>query len=452
MNQTTKSPSTNRGLTGRFLIIVVLVILTSIPSIMVQGLIQERISRKHFAESEVRLRWGHAQTLVGPLLSIPYRVVQKTKENEVEYSYHTLTVLPETLEASGAIEPHTRTRGIYEVILYETDVQLSGAFHLPDIATLQIDPEQILWDQARVHIGVSDPTGIQKRVSLDWNEAQLEAFPSVSGSTVLQQGLSFQPSLGADDKRPILFKTTLSLKGSNTLTIAPVGKETRVSLTSPWSSPSFTGRMLPSTRTVSDQGFSSEWYMLDMNRSYPQYWTGTAGMLDHNRSYQIEESSAGVALIQPVDGYDMATRAAKYAFLFICATYAIMFFMELSMNVRIHPVQYGLSGIALCMFYVLLLAIMEHAGFMAAYLVATVVIVCMLSWFAGMLYQRRSVIYSTASLLTLVYGLLYYILQSEDYALLSGTIICTIGLFVAMIASTRISWYGESEDKKALQA
>lgn len=437
---TKKKMAPANRITLRFMVVVVLAIITSIPAFMVQGLTWERTSRKQYAVNEVQERWGRAQTVIGPVLSVPYRTIGKEEKGKLTYIYSTVTILPDSLSISGNIEPQIRKRGIYEAILYSSDLRLSGTISIPDLSEYGVQPQQVMWDQARVHIGLADPAGIQQRIVLNWNERQLEAVPGVAGSNFLQTGVVFNPEIEGNRPVTIAFDTAISLRGSSSIKVTPVGKETRVKLESSWDSPSFTGRTLPVVRTVNASGFTAEWFMLDMNRAYPQIWT-SSNVQDYQRLMQLQESSTGVELIQPVDQYDMAERAGKYAFLFICATYGIMFFLELQMKVRVHPVQYGLVGAALCLFYVVLIAVMEHSGFLFAYCLATAIIVAMLSWFTGTLYRNRRVSQIAAILLLLVYSIFYLILQSQDYALLSGTIICTIALIAAMIASTKINWY-----------
>ena len=76
-------------------------------------------------------------------------------------------------------------------------------------------------------------------------------------------------------------------------------------------------------------------------------------------------------MVQPADQYAKTNRSIKYAILIIGLTFSLFFIIELMQHKPIHPVQYVLIGLALVIFYSLLLAISEFIAFDLAYLIAS---------------------------------------------------------------------------------
>jgi inner membrane protein len=231
------------------------------------------------------------------------------------------------------------------------------------------------------------------------------------------------------------FEMNITLNGSESLFFIPAGKSTYVHLTSDWNTPSFDGSLITDDNTVNDEGFSAEWNVLDLTRSYPQKWTGS------DFQQKIKESAFGVNLLIPVDIYQKATRSVKYALLFICLTFLVLFFIEIKSNKRIHPVQYLLTGAALVVFYSLLIALSEHTGFAIAYTISAIATVGLITAYVQMIFQdiRNSII--TLIILATLHGFLYAILHLADMALLIGNIGLFIILALVMFFSRKIDWY-----------
>src|SRR5690606_38349357 len=166
------------------------------------------------------------------------------------------------------------------------------------------------------------------------------------------------------DNAPYNFSLSLDLKGSEFLYFVPVGKETNINVTSAWQNPSFDGAFLPDQREIGDNGFTANWKVLHLNRNFPQQWTGSG--------YQISSAAFGVNLLLPIDSYQKSMRSVKYAILFIGLTFLIFFFIEMLHKKSVHPFQYVLIGLALCIFYTLLVSISEYSNFNIAYLVASI--------------------------------------------------------------------------------
>jgi inner membrane protein len=216
----------------------------------------------------------------------------------------------------------------------------------------------------------------------------------------------------------------------------PFGSETQVQVASNWPHPSFSGAFLPATRNITAQGFDAQWQVLELNRPYPQAWLGT-----QISDAALNASAFGVGLYQAVDIYQRGERATKYALLFIALTFLTFFAWEQLTGTRLHPLQYLLVGLALSMFYLLLIALSEHVSFANAYLIAAASLVLLIgAYIAGALASRsRGII--VAGAMSFIYGLLYVLVLSEDYALLLGAITLFATLATVMLVTRKLDWY-----------
>jgi inner membrane protein len=233
----------------------------------------------------------------------------------------------------------------------------------------------------------------------------------------------------------------LNFNGSTSINFVPLGKVSEVSVKSAWQNPSFVGAFLPDERNIATTGFSANWKVLHLNRPYPQAFKGaTSG---------IDESSFGVNLFVPVDEYQKSMRSAKYAAMFITLTFLIFFFVQIINGIRIHPVQYIMVGLALCVFYTLLIAISEHLAFHWSYIIASISIILLITLYAKSIFNENRLTALLALILCILYLFIYAIIQMEDYALLMGSIGIFIVLALVMFLSRKINWYAlkTQEDK-----
>src|SRR5262249_2732425 len=152
------------------------------------------------------------------------------------------------------------------------------------------------------------------------------------------------------------------------------GEVTQLTMDSPWNTPSFVGNFLPDTRAITSQAFHAEWKVLNLNRNFPQVWV--------DKKYKVAESSFGVRLFLPVDEYQKTERTVKYAILFIALTFMAFFLSEVMAHVVLHPIQYALIGLALIVFYVLLISLSEHLVFNTAYAISSIAVVALITTYA----------------------------------------------------------------------
>ena len=427
----------------KMLTIGFLIVLLLIPLAMVGSLVQERKTRSAEAAEEVASTWGRSQVLAGPVLTVPYLQHVKNEKGVPVTLTSYARFLPETLEIGGDVKTETRSRGIFEAAVYRTDLRWKGTFARPDFGVWRIAPEDVLWQDAYLAVGVPDMRGITTGVALVWGNRTLQLAPGGGEAGLWSSGLRVPiPDLAQSKAGEVYaFAFDLGLNGSGSISFLPFGKETRVALKSGWPSPSFTGAFLPVKRTVRDTGFDAVWNVSWFGRSYPQQWR-----IDESAEVASDEalngSAFGVQLFMSVDAYQKTERARKYGVLFLLLTFLTFFLYEQFNPFSLHPVQYLLVGSALCLFYLLLLSISEHAPFGLAYLVASSATVLLIGGYSIAILRGALRALLMTVVLGSLYGYLYVLLQLEDYALLLGSVGLFVILAVVMYLTRRIDWSG----------
>lgn len=420
------------GTSLKGVVIFFLMLALLIPTSMVESLIYEREGRQGEAIQEVSSKWGLRQTITGPILVLPFEQTKRSSDGkevftETKYAYF----LPDELRVNGQVNPEKRHRGIFDVVLYGSRLTLEGVFNQPLVQKMVPADATVLWDKAALVLGIPDLRGLEDQVSLQW-DAQTSVFdPGIPVTGLAESGIHVPISLNQNATHP--FKIELALKGSGTLFFTPVGKVTEVKISSPWADPSFTGAFLPDEKNISPNGFDATWKVLNLNRNYPQQWTS-------EQTIGFGESAFGVDFLLPVDNYQKSTRSVKYAILFIGLTFLTIFFIEMGQSRRVHPFQYALIGLALVIFYTLLVSISEHVPFNSAYLIAALMTIGMTGLYARSLFQSTRMALFVSGTLTVLYGFLFVVLQQQDYALLIGSLGLFAILAVVMYVSRRIQW------------
>lgn len=422
---------------SKLLIIGALALLLLIPAAMVRGLIDEREERKATVTQEIGSKWGREQTVIGPVIRIPYLERIRNAEGHETINRRDFYLLPEQLAIEAAVDPSRRSRGIYEAVVYTAQIRMQGKFNLAPLKQSGVADTDILFEEASILLGMTDLKGVRDQIVATVNGQALEMSPGFQGGVVAS---SVGAPLGNLRAVPDLsFDFALDLNGNGQLRFVPVGKVTKVTMSSPWSAPSFTGSFLPAERTIAASGFTADWKVLHFNRDLPQLWSG--GILD------LEKYAFGVGFIIPADLYQQANRTAKYAILFIGFTFSAFFIAEVLTRQKVHPVQYLLIGVALVLFYVLLISISEHLSFAAAYLLATLATIALIASYAASVLNSRRLGGIVAAILAGLYGYMYVLLNLEDYSLLMGG----LGLFAVLAAimylTRRIDWYAGATEK-----
>jgi inner membrane protein len=433
------------GRPARLVTVAILALLLLIPLQMVESVVRERYHTYQQVVADIAGAWSSDQLVAGPALVVPYsekvevREAFVTPEGERRFATRWETrvrravLLPDTLELDAAIEPESRHRGIYRVQVFSAELRLEGRFGDPEgaIRALSSDEQidEIFWPQSVVAFGLSDPRGIVRAHGLLVDQQPVQPGPGTTLSEILPRG--FHLSVGAKAADGLDFDLPMVIRGSGSLKFLPLGESTRAAIRSSWPHPSFVGRVLPASRSIEPTGFAAEWTIPLLNRSYPQAWTAGDGI-------DLEEVEAGVRLFEPVALYDMVTRAVKYGLLFIVLTFLTLGLIELVLGTRLSLVQFLLIGVALALFFLILIALAEHLGFGLAYVLASTTVVAINTLYCAAILRSRTTSAIVGGVLSAIYGILYVILEAEDYALLGGTALLVAALVVTMYFTRRL--------------
>ena len=410
-----------------------------IPQLLLKDLVSERKSTESEAESEVFEKWAGPQTITGPVIKVDYSWVEGKDEKK---ETRTKVFLPELLDVKGQVNTKHLKRGIYDFSVYETALDITGQFKLPKDFEKQQGDYEWHFEKAKIVVGLPNLRGLTDNVVLNLSGTSHDMVAETGNLKGLSCEVDLLRLLEGDT---LDFSLVLPFKGSGDLMFAPVGQTTTVSLTSDCVTPSFNGYYLPDERQVTDTGFQAEWKVLAINRDYPQVLDDSFLKLYDYGSTDFDESTFGVELKVPVEQYLQTDRAIKYAFLIILLTFAAVFFIEMRKAKPIHPVQYLLVGIALIVFYTLLLSFSEHMNFGLSYLIASVMTIGMIVVFMASVTKDKKTALGIGLLLAVLYAFVYVLLQLESYALLVGSVGLFIILGIAMFATQKIDWYKKKD-------
>ena len=424
--------------TIKVLFIGFLVAVLLIPTFMITSLMTERASRRDSVVQEINQKWGNSQTITGPFFCVPFKSFHTDKNGESKASIRYVNILPERLNISGQIDPEIRYRSIYEAVLYNIQININGNFTIPMLNQSFIPAENVLWEKAVFSIGISDMKGIQDNIIIEFNDKKFKADPGLKTTNIASSGVGCIIPLSPTEKENS-FSLKLNLNGSEQIHFIPVGETTSVNLKSTWPSPSFNGSFLPTAREVTEKGFSADWNILHLNRNFPQFWEGN--------QYEVSEAYFGLKLLITADIYQKSIRISRYALMFIVFTFSAFFLSEIINKKRVHPIQYILIGLAIILFYVLLLSISEHLNFDFAYILSAVAITTIITSYSGSILKNNRFTLTVCGILIILYTYLYIVIQLEDYALIMGSIGLLIVLTTVMYITRKIDWYSLGRDQ-----
>ena len=432
----------NRSLVLKALLVAGLVIVLMLPVAMIRDLVAERQARRNEAVTGIAEGWGKRQTVAGPYLTIPYErhwtevkqetVDGKVRELRTERSEAKVVRLPaERIQWTVDAEIGEKVRGIYKARLYSARLRAQGSVEVPARGRYEDGKSRYKWHAPRLVLGISDPLGIRSVSDLTVGGAA-KSFEPGSGDAAQGGGLHVvlvEKAVGAVD-----FSFSLDLGGSEDFAIAPLGADTAVSMRANWPHPSFQGRFLPAKHEIGAQGFTASWKVSRL---------AAQGSSQANCAFPCSRMAEQiiVSLIEPVGLYQQLERASKYGFLFIFLTAAAFMLIELLRRLAIHPVQYMLVGLAISMFFLLLTALSEHIDFAAAYAIATLACVGVITAYLVRVLRNTALGIAFGAALASLYGMLYALLQAEDHALLGGAILLFMLLAAVMLATRRVDWY-----------
>jgi inner membrane protein len=413
------------------IVIFVMALALWLPTYLIMNMVKERESRQKEAIADISNKWAGKQTITGPVLMVPYNEIGKDDKGTYVAKKNAY-FLPDKSDISSVVYPEKRHRGIYQVIVYRSDIIMNLKFNPLQWQQLKIPPETILWNEAVLIFAVSDNIkGINEDLYVNWNNSNIVFNPQPAGLTNLNDAFVANIPFSLDEAaKEHSCSIKFSLNGSEQLLFTTAAREYKLKIQSSWSNPSFTGIKLPDSRDIGDSGFVANWKY--MNRSVPQVWK--------NNFYDLSASVLGADLMITVDGYDKTERSVKYALLCIMLTFAAFFLVETIYKKPLHLVQYGLAGLALVLFYTLLLSVSEYTGFNPAYLIAGIATIGLVAWYVGSVMQSSKLALFISFVLAVVYGYIFTIIQLQDYALLMGSIGLFIALAIIMYFSRKLQW------------
>lgn len=436
----------------KVLVIGALTLLLLIPLLMLRGLVTERQQRAAEVRAEIAGSSSREQRVVGPLLRLQIEEVVRVRrkiadngvEREVDEEVHRgelRLIAPERLAMHNVLRTEARHRGLFSAMLYHDAADLSADFVWP--AALALDERRLAWTivAADVVLGLGDNRGIG-HIALAVDGQELAAEPG-TGIAWLPEGLRLPlpttvlARVSAGGR--LQLTGALELSGTERLSWVPVGGETQVTARADWPHPGFQGNYLPQAPRIDEHGFNAQWTVSRL--SSQAHRAVQECPLSQAACPGLQDSAFAVALVDPVDRYLKTDRAMKYALLFLVLVFGAVFFIEVLKGVAVHPLQYGLTGLALAIFFLMLLALSEHLGFGPAYALAALACIGLIATYMGGVLGSRQRAFGFAGLLGLLFGLLFGLLQSEDYALLIGALALFAALSTVMLLTRRLNWY-----------
>jgi len=414
-------------------ILTAVALLLLIPLSLLGSLVTERTSQRDAAVQSVARGWGDRQWIGGPLLAIPVTTASDPARTCDWY------VLPDRLDVAVELQVQDSRRrlGLYDVPVYVARVRAKGEFDLPheiERLTRGGTSLHLHLEQARLLLPIKDPRGLRDLAS---GTQEFQNFEPSSGFPIpvlaAPVNIAGDPSAGSH-----AFDLSFDLAGTQSLEFLPLARAVHVQTHGNWPDPGFTSGFLPTERRIDARGFTANWQVLDLNRTYGDRWfqgsTSTETLL---------ASGFGIELVQPVDIYQRSTRAVKYGGLFIALSFLTLFLVENLQRRPIHPIQYGLMGLALSVFYLLLLALAEHVGFLLAYVLATAALCILMSVYLAGALRSAGAGLASGGIFAATYALLYLLVTSESYALLAGSLALFALLATTMFLTRKIDWYAQ---------
>lgn len=427
-----RSPGAKFGLVGA------LGLLFGIPLHLVGALHWERQARSREVRQEVAARTGGPQTMVGPVLAVPYtyrRVRLSEGRNGTvreEVPVHRAWVVsPAQLKWTVDQKTQRLRRGIYQVPAHATTARFEARFDGFEVPELP-DGSVIQWENAAWLLGVSDARSVGSLVATHQGSGALGFGPVPSTFQWIPWAKLSAPAGITGPDSPARLSGTLEVSGVEQLAFGPSGQQTELTWHSDWPHPSFVGDFVPVERNLDEDGFSARWAVSSIARGMGEV------VLDPER---LDDLRFGMRQVQPGDGYAQVARSLKYGLLFVAMVLATFLLVELTSVLPVHPAQYLLVGTVQVSFYLLLLASSEHVPVQVAYFLAAAAATGLTSvyalWTFGSVRFAGAVLGSTSA----AYAFQYTLVQLEDHALLVGAWVVFGGLAALMYVTRRVRWY-----------
>ena len=421
--------------------VVVLTLAILVPLTMVRGTINERQAYRQEAVEAVAQSYARAQGMAGPVLVVPYSEEVELEETDAKgvLRKRQTTVegrwlyFPKTLTLDGKLLPSIRKRGLHQVRVYELQGRLDATFdaRIPEADPMRPRKIGTPW----LDIGIADVRGLSGTPVLKTGATSLPVLQGQQGRDEAGVHALLPDTAIVDGKLAFPLQFQFALRGTEALRVTPLADSNRITLASAWPHPQFNGDFLPRAPRVDGSGFRAEWDVSSLaSNAQAQYRAGRS-------EKSVEMDGIGLSLVEPVDLYSKLDRASKYGLLFVLLTFVGFFMFETIRQLPIHPIQYLLVGLALAIFFLLLLGLSEHIAFGIAYFAASVACIGLLGFYLAHVLRSRARGVGFAAMLGLLYAALYGLLLSEDNALVLGAGLLFAILAAVMIATRKVDWY-----------
>lgn len=442
----------------KVIIMIIMLFLLLIPSGLINALVKERENRQKDVYREVSQSWGVAQQVTGPVLSIPYDILTEQKVFEKDNNGNrravtksvvseqgTLHIMPEAYNVDGELIPTEKARGIFKATVYTADLSLDATFQRGKVEEfLQRRNVSLKYKEAYLTMGLTNMNGVKNSIPVTANGKKLEITPGSKLKWSAPQGVTILVDASVlSQRKPLKVHSKLRFIGSDNISIVPIGQTNKINVRSSWKHPSFSGTYLPEPNGNSENdfknGFNASWNIFNYDQVIPKMFT-----LD---SSAYTKNVLRINLIQSVDGYQKVSRTTKYAILFILLTFVTFFTIEIKNKKPLHPIQYLLIGLAISIFYTLLLSITEQTNFGIAYLAASSAVTLLITGYSHSIFKNHRVTMIIFGSFSTLYGILYTILQQEDKALLFGSVSLFVALALVMFFTRDVDWYNVGKEK-----
>ena len=455
-------PGFGRSKGAKLLIVCILAVVMSIPAGFVFLLLHDRTERAQQVTDEIGGLMGGPQTFLGPVIAVPYTVPARTDLDSsgnkvvVAATTDTLVVFPVTGQAVATSKSEVRSRSLFRVPVYTTDLHFTGHFDLSQV-TAPVAGAQLDWSRARLLSGASDSRGARKDIVAVIDGKPAVLAPAAQGSETDSNGnkgydLFATPLAGLDATQPHDISLDMSFTGAEKIGVLAFAKSSEVTLSGDWNTPSFGGGFLPATRAFHHDhgtplvkgeddlpsGFKATW-------SVPFVARGLPAVISLDNLTLLNKSELSVSFVEATNPYQNVGRSLKYALLFVGLVFLTYFVFESTSKRELHPAQYILIGLAQITFYLLLLSFAERIGFDAAFAVAATATVGLISAYAGMVFKSLARGVAALVIFSLLYALIYTLMRMEDYALLIGACAAFVVIAAVMVLTRNLNWYGKSE-------
>lgn len=447
-------PRISRSKGTKFLVVCALAVLMSIPALLVFALLMERTHRAETVANEIGGLMGGPQVFLGPVIQVPYVLAARTATDEkgnrvttAQESGH-LIVFPATGEANAVTKSEVRSRSIFRVPVYRSDIVFQAQFDLSGAGAAK-PGAVLLWDKAVLLTGASDSRGATKDIIARIGDRDVALAPAGNGTQSLNSDGNFIGELDlfsaplniTDSAAPLSVRTEMHFTGAQKIGLLAYGKSSKATITGDWKHPSFGGGFLPVTRDTKGENdnFTASW-------SVPFIARGLPAVIDANQMASLGKSELSVTFVEPTNPYQSVGRSLKYAMLFVGLVFLTYFLFESTSKKELHPAQYVLVGLAQITFYLLLLSFAERIGFDAAFMVAATATVLLISGYAGLIFASKWRFIAALGVFSGLYSLIYVLMRMEDYALLIGAVSAFLVIAAVMLLTRNINWFGQRDN------